>query len=103
MIHTNSGTASNERLSVFVCDLSFTDSNVDSSEEHLMSLLEIPDTLAFCIHCVLLSKRRISGVHFTKVFRTELGHKYILVECSVIALCLPVMSKISRYKLVCYK
>ena len=31
------------------------------------------------------------GVRFTKVFRTELGHKYILVECSVIALCLPVM------------
>ena len=28
------------------------------------------------------------------MFRTELGHKYILVECSVIALCLPVMSKI---------
>ena len=44
-----------------------------------------------------------SGVCFTKVFRTELGHKYILVECSVIALCLPVMSKITRYKLVCYK
>ena len=43
------------------------------------------------------------GVRFTKVFRTELGHKYILVECSVIALCLPVMSKITRYKLVCYK
>ena len=35
-----------------------------------------------------------SGVCFTKVFRTELGHKYILVECSVIALCLPVMSKL---------
>ena len=30
------------------------------------------------------------GVRFTKVFRTELGHKYILVEFSVIALCLPV-------------
>ena len=45
----------------------------------------------------------MSGVRFTKVFRTELGHKYILVECSVIALCLPVVSKISRYKLVCYK
>ena len=43
------------------------------------------------------------GVRFTKVFRTELGHKYILVECSVIALCLPVVSKLSRYKLVCYK
>ena len=43
------------------------------------------------------------GVRFTKVFRTELGHKYILVECSVIALCLPVMSIITRYKLVCYK
>ena len=43
------------------------------------------------------------GVRFTKVFRTDLGHKYILVECSVIALCLPVMSKITRYKLVCYK
>ena len=28
-----------------------------------------------------------AGVRFTKVFRTELGHKYILVECSVIALC----------------
>ena len=28
-------------------------------------------------------------MRFTKVFRTELGHKYILVECSVIALCLP--------------
>ena len=28
------------------------------------------------------------GVRFTKVFRTELGHKYILVECSVITLCL---------------
>ena len=27
------------------------------------------------------------------MFRTELGHKYILVECSVIALCLPVVSK----------
>ena len=40
------------------------------------------------------------GVRFTKVFRTELGHKYILVECSVIALCLPVMSKITRYKLL---
>ena len=36
-------------------------------------------------------------MRFTKVFRTELGHKYILVECSVVALCLPVMSKISRY------
>ena len=45
----------------------------------------------------------ITGVRFTKVFRTELGHKYILVECSVIALCLPVVSKLSRYKLVCYK
>ena len=44
-----------------------------------------------------------AGVRFTKVFRTERGHKYILVEYSVIALCLPVMSKISRYKLVCYK
>ena len=43
------------------------------------------------------------GVRFIKVFRTDLGHKYILVECSVIALCLPVMSKITRYKLVCYK
>ena len=43
------------------------------------------------------------GVRFTKVFRTELGHKYILVECSVIALCLPVVSKLSLYKLVCYK
>ena len=31
---------------------------------------------------------------FTNVFRTVLGHKYILVECSVIALCLPVMSKL---------
>ena len=40
---------------------------------------------------------------YTKVFRTELGHKYILVECSVIALCLPVVSKLSRYKLVCYR
>ena len=45
----------------------------------------------------------VSGVYFTKVFRTELSHKYILVECSVIALCLPVVSKISRYKLVYYK
>ena len=45
----------------------------------------------------------VPGVRFTKVFRTELGHKYILVECSVIALCLPVMSKLSRYKLVGYK
>ena len=36
----------------------------------------------------------ISGVGFTKVFRTGLGHKYILVECYVIALCLPVMSKL---------
>ena len=45
----------------------------------------------------------LPGVRFTKVFRTELGHKYILVECSVIALCLPVVSKLSRYKLVCYK
>ena len=42
-------------------------------------------------------------LRFTKVFRTELGHKYILVECSVIALCLPVVSKLYRYKLVCYK
>ena len=47
--------------------------------------------------------KRTPGVRFTKVFRTELGHKYILVECSVIALCLPVVSKLSRYKLVCYK
>ena len=31
---------------------------------------------------------------FTKLFRTELGHKYILVECFVLALCLPVMSKL---------
>ena len=45
----------------------------------------------------------IPGVRFTKVFRTELGHKYILVECFVIALCLPVVSKLSHYKLVCYK
>ena len=44
-----------------------------------------------------------SGVCFAKVFRTDLGHKYILVECSVIALCLPVVSKLSRYKLVFYK
>ena len=43
------------------------------------------------------------GVRFTKVFRTELGHKDILVECSVIALCLPIVSILSRYKLVCYK
>ena len=43
------------------------------------------------------------GVRFTKLFRTELGHKYILVEYSVIPLCLPVVSKLSRYKLVCYK
>ena len=43
------------------------------------------------------------GVRFTKVFRTELCHKYILVKCSVIALCLPVVSKLYRYKLVCYK
>ena len=43
------------------------------------------------------------GVRFTKVFRTQLGHKYILVECSVIALCLPVVSKLFRYKLMCYK
>ena len=43
------------------------------------------------------------GVRFTKVFRTEFDHKYILVECSVIALCLPVVSKLSRYKRVCYK
>ena len=53
-----------------------------------------------------LSYNRIehwAGVRFTKVFRTELGHKYILVECSVIALCLPVVTKLSRYKLVCYK
>ena len=34
------------------------------------------------------------GVRFTKVFRTELGHKYILVECSVIALHLPVGMKV---------
>ena len=47
--------------------------------------------------------KHIPGVRFTKVFRTGLSHKYILVECSVISLCLPVMSKISRYKLVCYK
>ena len=40
------------------------------------------------------SKLNQTGVCFTKVFRTELGHKYILVECSVIALCLPVMSKL---------
>ena len=46
---------------------------------------------------------KYTGVCFTKVFRTELGHKYILVECSVIALCLPLMSEISHYKLVCYK
>ena len=45
----------------------------------------------------------LPGVRFMKVFRTELGHKYILVECSVIALCVPVVSKLSRYKLVCYK
>ena len=32
-------------------------------------------------------------MRFTKVFRTELGHKYILVECSVIALCLLVVSQ----------
>ena len=39
--------------------------------------------------------KRAPGVRFTKVFRTKFGHKCILVECSVIALCLPVMSKIS--------
>ena len=33
------------------------------------------------------TKTSSPGVRFTKVFRTELGHKYILVECSVIALC----------------
>ena len=49
------------------------------------------------------SYNSVAGVCFTNVFRTELGHKYILVECSVGALCLPVMSKITRYKLVCYK
>ena len=48
--------------------------------------------------CFLVDKNK-PGVRFTKVFRTELGHKYILVECSVI----PVMSKLYRYKLVCYK
>ena len=41
---------------------------------------------------------RWPGVRFTNVFRTELGHKYILVECSVIALCLPVVSKLSLIK-----
>ena len=50
-----------------------------------------------------VGRNYLSGVRFTKVFRTELSHKYILVECSVIALCLPVVSKLSRYKLVCYK
>ena len=55
-----------------------------------------------CPRYKLVNLKR-TGVRFTKVFRTELGHKYILVECSVIALCLPVMSKMSRYNLVCYK
>ena len=41
-------------------------------------------------------------MRFTKVFRTQLGHKCILVECSVIALCLTVVSNLSRYKPVCY-
>ena len=59
---------------------------------------------ALCISSVINSfVKRAPGVCFTKVFRTELGHKYILVECSVVALCLPVVSKLSRYKLVCYK
>ena len=60
--------------------------------------------LNIVLHCISVSQNnKRAGVRFTKVFRTELGHKYILVECSIIALCLPVMSKISRYKLVCYK
>ena len=52
---------------------------------------------------MLLQHKHRPGVRFTKVFRTELGHKYILVERYVIALCLPVVSNISRYKLVRYK
>ena len=61
------------------------------------------EVFLFKLHYNLVNLDRAPGVRFTKVFRTELGHKYILVECSVIALCLPVMSKITHYKLVCYK
>ena len=81
MIHTNSGTASNERLSVFFCDLSFTDSNVDSSEEQLMSVLEIPDTLAFRVHCVLLSKRRISGTDIMNVDELLIAQLHSMMGC----------------------
>ena len=57
----------------------------------------------FFSHVLLFKLNQGPGVRFTKVFRKELGHKYILVECSAIALCLPVMLKITRYKLVCYE
>ena len=57
------------------------------------SWTNLKDTTAFSSFLVCKNRSR-SGVCFTKVFRTELGHKYILVECSVIALCLPVMSKL---------
>ena len=67
---------------------------------HLVRHIRFPDTPLFM---PTYARGRGPGVRFTKVFRTELGHKYILVECSVIALCLPVVSKLSRYKLVCYK
>ena len=37
------------------------------------------------------------------VSRRCLGQNSVINICSVIALCLPVVSKLSRYKLVCYK
>ena len=74
----------------------------DNVPEEPETLLEDEDDCLLYRH-VLTSQVKKPGVRFTKVFRSELGHKYILVECSVIALCLPVVSKLSRYKLVCYK
>ena len=85
------------------CDLS-----IKCNWIHIKVVESKNDLLGNALHILFFSNsinqaNYTSGVRFTKVFRTEFGHKYILVECSVIALCLPVMSKITRYKLVCYK
>ena len=54
-------------------------------------------TIVFSLSDQISTCKHFTGVGFRKVFRTELGHKYILVECSVIVLCLSIVSKLSLF------
>ena len=46
-----------------------------------MSVLEIPDILAFRIHCVLLSTRRISGTDIFNVDVLLISQRHSVIGC----------------------